>query len=174
MGSEKRDPVAEGAEFSRLLAVLPKLTKGQRAQLMAGAELLGCEAEATPSEADAREYVHTAIATVLKEEYGMRCLPISKATSLVPKFKAEATDLVEYVDRELHPKTRNERRALLKLLVKYLVHWMQEARVHIAFKSIVQQLSQVPVILERQLPGYRQDGLLHLVLGQLRAGLAVV
>ena len=145
-------------DLQTILAVLPKLSKADRATVVARANALGCGA---PSDNTPIERLYSTILAV-EDRVGTRLPPLSVARQLRvwPKLDAASKVLFAFVDAEFGTLKHNDRRRVLAELIRCVLEGLRSRKMSVAVWSLAWGLSNVNMMVEDAYPGYRESGLL--------------
>ena len=162
MGEKGKQGSGAGVTYEQVLDTLPKLTSGQRKELLVRLQAL------LPQVRDA--------ACVLKEHYsiietafkahGYRVPPFfSFQRSRAYKTMREGLDLtLEFIKKHLLPKTKTQRLASVRLLIELCLSRRQELGEDVTMTKLAGDLKQIEVVVDTMFPGYIQSGMLRVLL----------
>ena len=153
-----------------VLEQLSSLTSDQLREVASRASLLlSAQTPSVAKQTGDEELVFSVVSDLFKDR-GLSEAPfrVIAKQSYFPKYRESVASLGKYIDRFIKPKTRVERRKVVLILVRMLIRWMTEASVPVSYKTVALNLSKVPDLVDRQFPGYRQSGLLPILVKQTR------
>ncbi len=156
--------------MSEILDKLTTLTPEELRELRARAGLLLQNSTASSGDSIDEEV----LADVLADELRAKSIrvPVYGVLKRMHHYKAfhEAAPLVEaFTTAHVRPRTKAERRVAYTVFVRMVVRYMESARIPVSHKAACQQLRRVPEIVERQFPGYVENGLLRSIVSRLKA-----
>lgn len=117
-----------------------------------------------PQDDSATGLVHDALDGIFRKR-GEKLPPMSVIKKLphYGSFRDGSTALLEYIDTYLKPSTRVERLKAVNVLLAMLIRWLERREIPISHRAVSQSLSRVASIVDKQFPGYRQSGLLPMI-----------
>jgi uncharacterized membrane protein YecN with MAPEG domain len=92
-----------------------------------------------------------------------------KTKSLRSQWKNKARGVVDFIHTTFAPKDKATEYAVTLLLVQLLMEDMKKRNVLISLRTLVLNLGRVPVVFDDQYPGYREAGLVGVILKQMGA-----
>lgn len=147
-----------------IISQLAELSPKELKELAARANfLLG-----TDDSPEDEDLVHRQIVQVLRD-YGVLSTPPLKKLPHYSQFKKGVVDLLEYVEAYFAPKKKIDKIKVVMILVKMLARQIKREEIPVSHRTISQALNRVGSIVELQFPGYRESGLLPMLIAKHQA-----
>lgn len=124
---------------------------------------VGALLESKRAEGD-EQLLFTAIAQQLDAKGQTWSLGMLARNALYTQFQSRCLATTIYVDRFFQPKNRLERLKAFRLLTRVLLRFLENARVPITLKTVVQNLDKIPRLVDDEFPGYLESGVLPMLL----------
>lgn len=146
-------------EAKRALSVLSSLPAEQKRAAFA---MLG--SSSTESSESSTLYIQ--LSKVICDLTGTQMLPFSVFSKheTIATWKRSAPIISSYIEREVKPRSHSERIKCEYIFCKILVQWMLKIGIPVSIYTAVKQLPQLLGCVEAEFPGYRESGLLPMIL----------
>lgn len=150
----------------KLLESLNTLPREVLQQLVAKGALLLNGKKAAPVDESGIGLVHDQITLVL-EAYGeKRAVPlfVVKRQNFFKGLEEHALRVLAFVDHGFRPRNKVERVRALYLSLRILAANIVERGLPVSYRTLVSNLGLIGEAVDEEFPGYRECGLLHVVL----------
>ena len=125
-------------------------------------------ADSTPSEDSDVRMVYDALVHEVKSIGGKSTMPYAAYAkrSSFAKFKAQVPPFLNFVDTFLLPRSKADRLKAARLLFSMILSAIHRRQARASMSYVLNLMPQVHEIVEQEFPGYRDSGMLHIILRQ--------
>lgn len=158
------------SQADKLLADLPRMSRSDLQQVWARAQaLLGSSPPPTNrkhlDDGPVRELYHELVQVMAEGKLRMPPFPVFTKMTLYPIYREGAPIFLEYIDENFKGVKKTERMRLTRILLRAIIfHVRAIPSIPISPTTIIRRIGEVSPIIDRQFPGYREAGLLKLLL----------
>lgn len=102
---------------------------------------------------------------------GIRGIPwaVFQSSRDFKAFEDKAAWLTKFIRASFKPKNRIEFAYCANLVIKLLVAWMQDINIPLSYRTCINNLDRISVLVDDAFPGYRRAGLLNSIIQHTRA-----
>lgn len=153
---------------AEMISNLERLSPAELRDLAARATFLASTGGSSTAD-EALPLVFSQVQQILKDA-GVETPPL-KVVKAQGYYKAllEGSDtLIQYINANLHPESRGEKIKGVQVLLRMLVRWLENCGIPVSVGTVARNLSKVPSLVEKEFPGYRESGLLPIILKRYR------
>ena len=154
--------------IDRVIQDFPSMSQGQLKKVMAAAQYLLNEANPSGSWNSSTAMVYRLVDQVVSDSIGSASLPLgiflrSRSVSK-SKVNAVSAGLITFIKNNFGCSNRAEMCKAITILARAVVNRLRRDGVPISHQTVFANLSRVPTIVDSQFPGYRQSGMLKMLL----------
>lgn len=146
-------------DLQTILALLPKLSKADRATLVARANALG--SSQGPADTVTMWMYSSVIAICGWDGARLPPLSVARKSKNWKNLEAAFEVITKFIDVEIGALNINDRRRVVLILVRCAVEGLNFRKMPLAIWSLAWALSNINMMVEDAFPGYRAAGLLR-------------